>query len=82
MVLKRNNIIDSFFALIRAGLRADVDSTDLENHEFTEPVDWEKVYLLAEEQSVIGVVLAGIEQYKKLNDNLNISQKLLLTVDR
>lgn len=78
MVLKRNNIIDSFFALIRAGLRADVDSTDLENHEFTEPVDWEKVYLLAEEQSVIGVVLAGIEQYKKLNDNLNISQKLLL----
>ena len=50
-----------FFALLRAGLWADVGSTDIRNQGFTESVDWEKVYQLAEEQSVVGIVLAGFE---------------------
>lgn len=53
--------IDAFLALVRAGLWTDAESTDLSFQGFTESVDWEKVYQLAEEQSVIGLVLAGIE---------------------
>ena len=47
--------IDAFFALIKAGLweQAGVN--------LNAKVDWDEVYQLAEEQSVIGVVLAGIE---------------------
>ena len=54
----------SFFALVRAGLWSDLESTDLGIQGFIEPVDWEKVYQLAAEQSVIGVVLAGIDWFK------------------
>lgn len=53
--------INAFLALVRAGLWTDAESTDLSFQGFTESVDWEKVYQLAEEQSVIGLVLAGIE---------------------
>jgi len=58
--MKKENI-ETFFALLRAGLWADVGSIDLRNQEYVEPVDWDEVYQLAEEQSVVGVVLAGIE---------------------
>lgn len=48
--------------------------------EFTEAVDWEKVYQLAEEQSVIGVVLAGIEKTNtnRTNNTNRPPQDLLL----
>jgi hypothetical protein len=55
---------DSFFALVRAGLWADVESTDLRSLGFEAPVDWDEVYQLAEEQSVVGIVLAGLERSK------------------
>ena len=45
-------------------------------------VVWEEVYRLAEEQSVVGVVLAGIEQLRNANDNdnldLDLNHELLL----
>lgn len=60
----------TFFTLLRAGLWADIkvndeglrvnDSND-SSWTFSETVDWDEVYRLAEEQSVIGVVLAGFE---------------------
>ena len=53
---------NALFSLLRAGLWADAESTDLGIQGITESVDWEKVYQLAEEQSVIGVVLAGLER--------------------
>ena len=55
--------LDAFFALIRAGLweGADVNLNANNSLNPNNKVDWEKVYQLAEEQSVIGVVLAGIE---------------------
>ena len=59
--MKTDKSIQAFFALLRAGLWTDVESTDLGIQGFTESVDWEKVYQLAEEQSVIGLVLAGLE---------------------
>lgn len=65
---------EAFFALIRAGLWSDgnpeirIDGT----------TDWNEVYQLAQEQSVQGLVLAGLEQYKNLNVNFDVNQKLLL----
>ena len=59
--MRQNVNQQAFFALLRAGLWADVGSTDIRNQGFTESVDWEKVYQLAEEQSVVGIVLAGFE---------------------
>ena len=52
MILNTNQ--QAFFSLLRAGL--------WENYsEFKDPVDWDEVYRLASEQSVVGVVLAGID---------------------
>lgn len=51
--------IDTFFALIRAGLWEEAGANL--NLVRNDKVDWDEVYLLAEEQSVIGIVLAGIE---------------------
>ena len=54
----RNNNKDAFFTLLRAGLWSDrnpdirIDGT----------TDWEEVYRLATEQSVLGLVLAGLER--------------------
>ena len=48
------------------------------NNNIFEGVEWEEIYQLAHEQSVLGLLLAGLEQYKNLNVNLDINQKLLL----
>lgn len=65
--------VNTFLSLVRAGLWTDAESTDIQNQGFTEPVDWNKVYQLAEEQSVIGVVLVGIE-----HSNVKPPQDILL----
>ncbi len=72
--MRKDKTIEAFFALVRAGLWSDgnpeirIDGT----------TDWNEVYQLAQEQSVLGLVLAGLEQYKNLNVNLDVNQKLLL----
>ena len=50
---------EAFFALVRAGLFP-VHGEGLMVHDYSN-VDWGEVYRLAEEQSVIGLVAAGIE---------------------
>lgn len=67
-----------FFSLLRAGLWTDIESADMRNQGFAESEDWEGVYQLAEEQSVIGVILAGIERLKSANVHLRFNQELLL----
>ena len=71
--------LNVFFALVRAGLWSN-DNLDL-NANLYEGVDWGKVYRLAEEQSVIGLVAAGIEnlletsgtsEQARANTNLNL----------
>ena len=63
----KDNTIGVFFTLLRVGLweQAGVYLND--------KVDWKKVNQLAEEQSVLGVVLAGIE-----HSNMKPPQELLL----
>ena len=69
-----NNSQRAFFSLLRAGLWEQADAT----FDVNEKVDWEKVYQLAEEQSVVGLVLAGIERLRNASLHLNIDQELLL----
>lgn len=75
---RQDSSINAFFALIRAGLWADAGANLKANLDLDDKVDWEEVYQLAEEQSVIGVILAGIERYKNLNLDLHLDQELLL----
>jgi hypothetical protein len=56
-VSSADNSIKTFFALLRAGLWGD-ENTDIRIEGST---DWYKVYRLATEQSVLGLVLAGLE---------------------
>lgn len=60
--------------MLRAGLWEQADAT----FDVNEKVDWEKVYQLAEEQSVVGLVLVGIERLRNASLHLNINQELLL----
>ena len=80
MLLKKplNNHKNAFLLLVKAGLWADIESVDLQNHGFTDSVDWEKVYQFAEEQSVVGLVLAGIEWFKVHDSRFTVPQELLL----
>jgi hypothetical protein len=72
--MKLDNSQRAFFELLKAGLWADTTVNDswFMVHGSV-PVDWERVYQLAEEQSVVGVVLAGIEY-----SNVKPPQELLL----
>lgn len=75
-----NNNQRAFFELVKAGLWADTESTDLQGQGFTGSVDWKKVYQLSVEQSVQGLVLAGIEKTNtNRTDHTNrVPQELLL----
>lgn len=69
----------SFFALVRCGLWGDCYASPCLN--LSKKVNWEIIHKLSQEQSVIGIVLQGIEYYKNnLCDNLNnnISKALML----
>lgn len=64
----QSNNIGAFLALVSAGL--------WEKEVLLSPygeIDFDEVYRIAEEQSVVGVVLAGIE-----NSNIKPPQELLL----
>ena len=63
----------AFFELLRAGLWENCSEFQVSSLRFQDSIDWEKVYQLAEEQSVIGVVLVGIE-----HSHLKPPQELLL----
>ena len=67
------NNIDAFYALLRAGLWENSVKFTGESLKFTEDLEWNEIYQLAAEQSVIGVVLAGIE-----HSNVKPPQELLL----
>lgn len=64
-----NKNIKAFLSLVQAGLWGQTGA----NLDLNKKIDWEKVYQLAAEQSVLGLVLAGLEQ-----SNDKPSQELLL----
>lgn len=72
---KQNNDKDAFFALLKAGLFP-IQRKNGKFHELFH-VKWETVYQLAQEQSVQGLVLQGLEWYKE-HKSLCIPQGVLL----
>ena len=54
---KHNNNINVFYALLRAGLWGGGNPDE----RIGGPTDWQEVYRIATEQSVLGLVLAGLE---------------------
>ena len=73
-----NNSQKAFFELLRAGLWEQTYANL--NLDLNDKVDWDEVYRLATEQSVMGLVLAGIEKTNtNRTDNTNrVPQELLL----
>lgn len=76
--MKLNINEQAFFALVKAGLW----EQEARLLQF-EKIDFQEVYRLAEEQSVVGLVAAGLEQYdvrcKKENVKCDIPKDILLT---
>ena len=67
--MNSNNNTSAFFELLRAGLWSDVNS----DMRIDEATDWQEIYRLASEQSVLGLVLAGLE-----HSNVKPHQMMLL----
>ncbi len=69
-----SNVIDVFHTLVKVGLWGG-GNTEIRKYGTT---DWNYIYRLAQEQSVQGLVLQGIEWFKKHNFILSVPQVLLL----
>ena len=76
--MMRDKTKEAFFSLVRAGLFPVHGEGFKVNESLFQDVEWEKIHQLAQEQSVLGLVLAGLEQYKNINVNFDVNQKLLL----
>ena len=63
----KDSNIQAFFEQLKAGLWSDWRSVQEFNVQEFKDVDWERVYQLAQEQSVQGVVLRGIEELRAKN---------------
>lgn len=70
---------DAFLALMRAGLWGGQSTVqEFKSLKVQDYVDWEKVYQLAQEQSVLGIVLQGIEELRVKGVELSVPKILLL----
>ena len=68
-----------YFELVKAGLWGDQWSVqEFKSLKVQDSVDWEKVYQLAQEQLVQGLLLQGIEELKAKGIELSVPQVLLL----
>ena len=65
----RDNTIEAFFALVRAGLW----ETEVRLEPYSE-VDFDEILQLAQEQTVVGLVAAGLEHV----DDVKVPQALTL----
>ena len=73
-MLSEDNSIKTFLSLLKAGLWGN-GNPDIRIDGTT---DWKYIYRLAQEQSVQGLLLQGIEWFKNHNVSLGIPQVLLL----
>lgn len=73
---KTSDCKDAFLALVRAGLWGVVNENENSNENLFEGLDWGMVQNLAEEQSVLGLVAAGVE--KPTVYRISLAEKLML----
>lgn len=76
MQIDKNQL--TFFELLRAGLFPVHGEGGMIHDSLFKDVNWEKVYQLAQEQSLQGIVLQGIEELRAKNSELRVPQVLLL----
>ena len=67
-----------FFELVKAGLFSHTEITENTEKISWEGVDWGEVYRLAEEQSVIGLVSAGLDWFKVNDSRFTLPQAVAL----
>lgn len=68
-----------FFELLRAGLWGDQGSVqEFKSSRVQDSVDWGRVYQIAQEQSVQGLVLSGLEELRAKDIELSVPKILLL----
>ena len=74
----RDNTTDAFLVLVRAGLwgEADANLNHNANDNHFEGIEWEKIYKLAQEQSVVGLLAAGMEHVT----GVKVPQTMALTI--
>ena len=68
----------AFFELVKVGLFGHTDTTEGTEKFSLEDVDWSEVYRLAEEQSVIGLVSAGLDWFKVNDSRFKMPQEWAL----
>lgn len=68
----------AFFELIKAGIFPVHGEGGMDHDSLFKDVGWEKVYQLAQEQSVQGLLLHGIEELRAKDIELNVPKVLLL----
>ena len=68
----------TFLELLRVGLWGGQRLVSGSKFQFSSEMDWNEVYQLAQEQSVQGLVLQGIDWFKVQGSKFNIPQVLLL----
>lgn len=79
--MKLDNNRRVFFELLRAGLWGDQELVQgIKSLKVQDSVDWKKVHQLAQEQSVVGLVAAGIDIVQKVQgvQKFKVPQTLLL----
>lgn len=67
-----------FFELVKAGLFSHTEITENTEKISWEGVDWGEVYRLAEEQSVVGLVSAGLDWFKVNDSRFTVPQTVAL----
>ena len=75
---KKNKNLKTFFVFLRAGLWGNTGAVSGFKFQVSSDEDWSAVYQLAQEQSVQGLVLQGIESFRIQDSGFKIPQMLLL----
>ena len=76
--MKQDRSIDAFLTLVKAGLWENESVRPWSEDQGPDTVNWDKVFRLAEEQSVTGLVAAGIDWLKVHEPGFKVSQKVSL----
>ena len=72
------NTVRAFFELVKAGLFSHTEITENTEKISWEGVDWGEVYRLVEEQSVVGLVSAGLDWFKVNDSRFMVPQTVAL----
>lgn len=76
--VRLDNNTQAFFELVRAGLFHVHGEGVMVNGSFFEGVDWGEVCRLAEEQSVVGLVSAGLDWFRVHDSRFKVPQTVVL----